>query len=70
MPKRVNGSLPPGKHVAKGVKQVTGAQTAGNLLHTAHQAYADIQKTVAGHQGRALGEPRVYVIVEQDFIKE
>lgn len=66
---RANGSLPAGRHVARVVKQVNPT-TRGNLIQQVDAAYAAAQVNVAKHKGRVLGEPRVYVTVEQDFISD
>lgn len=71
MRKRANGSsLPPGRHIAKSTKQVVGSLTTGQFMLTLKQAYDAAQKEVGRHKGRSLNDPRVFIIVEQDFINE
>lgn len=65
-----NSKLPPGRHIAKAVRKVEGPQTAGQAFWTIGETHKAAAKEVIKHNGRVLGEPRVYVTVEVDFINE
>lgn len=63
---RINGSNAE-KKVVKVTKQVTNL-TTGELRFQVAQAHEQALKAAARQKGRPIGEPRVYVIVEQDIL--